>query len=648
MADLHVLDSVWGAREGYVFVPRWLITEADPKTGKPKGRWDEGRAFRWPEEKDAVHNRVLQSADEGYEVYWCPVVFPHPRRKQYNDDGDYIGPEKLDLLWADLDEVDPNTCDPKPHVAWETSTGRYAALWYLDEARDAQEVLHVNRNLTNFLGADPGGWDLTQVLRVPGTVNRKYGHEQRGVLLWHVPRGSGHVSWEHVTSLSAHVRAEPERVESTNLEGIARRLSPRTLQLLNTDPADVVVGERSERLWELEKRLIEDGVPINVALEYVKKSPWNKHKGRRDEDGQIMRELLKAEQEIRERSLPRDDADADWTTPFDEFIQRDIDPPGWVVEGIWQDGYGMIAGEPKTYKSVTAVDLALSVATGRPFLNKFPVKKPMPVLLIQEENSEATIQDRVIRIAAQKDILVRQGARTEFPSDIEFRLSNNQGVNLLDTEWRDRIEATIRKHGIKLLILDPLYMMIGDADENSAKEMNSILTWLTYLRNEYGVYSVVVHHYNKGQHSKRGGQKVRGTSAFHGWVETGLYLSLTEQSKTVNMAREFRSMSPGVDLKIRYDFDLRGYTPSVAEEGQAQSAAVEYQKEQIVTMLKTKGPMTLREVSDALKTREHTARRWLNDLRDSGEITTDRRGRATVYLIAKKDEDNVEIPAEES
>src|SRR5690606_8075578 len=106
---------------------------------------------------------------------------------QYNDDGDYIGPEKLDLLWADLDEVDPNTCDPKPHVAWETSTGRYAALWYLDEARDAQEVLHVNRNLTNFLGADPGGWDLTQVLRVPGTVNRKYGHEQRGVLLWHVP-----------------------------------------------------------------------------------------------------------------------------------------------------------------------------------------------------------------------------------------------------------------------------------------------------------------------------------------------------------------------------------------------------------------------------------------------------------------------------
>src|SRR5690606_1870011 len=84
------------------------------------------------------------------------------------------------LLWADLDEADPRTCAIKPTIAIESSPGRFAGLWLVD----APMTEEINRRLTYFLGADKSGWDLTQVLRVPGTNNYKYNSNPRVRILW--------------------------------------------------------------------------------------------------------------------------------------------------------------------------------------------------------------------------------------------------------------------------------------------------------------------------------------------------------------------------------------------------------------------------------------------------------------------------------
>src|SRR4030095_13271805 len=58
--------------------------------------------------------------------------------------------------------------------AWSASPQRYQAWWELDHACSPKGIERLNRQMTYTLGADKSGWDLTQVLRVPGTRNYKY------------------------------------------------------------------------------------------------------------------------------------------------------------------------------------------------------------------------------------------------------------------------------------------------------------------------------------------------------------------------------------------------------------------------------------------------------------------------------------------
>ena len=95
-------------------------------------------------------------------------------------------------LWADLDEVDPTQLEEyPPTIAWETSPGRYQALWLTQgDIQGASWPGRENQCLTYHIGADPSGWDTTQLLRIPGWKNHKpeykekYGDYPEGKLLW--------------------------------------------------------------------------------------------------------------------------------------------------------------------------------------------------------------------------------------------------------------------------------------------------------------------------------------------------------------------------------------------------------------------------------------------------------------------------------
>src|SRR5271166_4096826 len=113
------------------------------------------------------------------DVYFCPNLFSRPRRRK-----ELVLPSCW--LYADLDTVIPvrTAAELSPTVAWETSPGRYQAMWQLDGHLDPAQHEILNRKLTYALGADKGGWDLTQVLRVPGTINHKYAEKPEVKLLW--------------------------------------------------------------------------------------------------------------------------------------------------------------------------------------------------------------------------------------------------------------------------------------------------------------------------------------------------------------------------------------------------------------------------------------------------------------------------------
>ena len=240
------------------------------------------------------------------------------------------------------------------------------------------------------------------------------------------------------------------------------------------------------------------------------------------------------------------------------------DHPGWLVRDFWlHRSYGIIAGEPKSFKSTLCLDLALSVVSGKPFLGSIPVEEIGPVIYIQNENADWIIRDRLEKMAAAKELTgtvnIEQSINDKYIINISFPpllplyFINQRGFRLTDVSHRKKIEdilATIRP---VLIIFDPLYLMIDDS-LNDAAVLSGPLQWLIWLRRKYGCGIQLVHHWNKGGESSRGGQRMLGSTTLHGWTESAWYLRpVTGSPGTVTLEREFRAIGGHqlIDLTMR-------------------------------------------------------------------------------------------------
>src|SRR5690606_23724747 len=59
---------------------------------------------------------------------------------------------------------------------------------------------------------------------------------------------------------------------------------------------------------------------------------------------------------------------------FASELAQPVPPMRWLVQGVWPErSYGSLSGAKKTLKIYTGLALALSVATGEPFLGRFDV-----------------------------------------------------------------------------------------------------------------------------------------------------------------------------------------------------------------------------------------------------------------------------------
>ena len=153
-------DYVFGEDEGYV-----CIAAQEPGTGK---KFNE-RFFKWPTGKDQIISFVQKSAAKS-NVWFGVNLLASPRRVK-----EHCKP--ANLLWADLDTCNPEEVTPSPQCVIESSVGRFQAIWRIDEKLDPYAAEQFSKRLayayrTN--GVDPTGWDLTQLLRVPYTINHKY------------------------------------------------------------------------------------------------------------------------------------------------------------------------------------------------------------------------------------------------------------------------------------------------------------------------------------------------------------------------------------------------------------------------------------------------------------------------------------------
>jgi RecA-family ATPase len=187
----------------------------------------------------------------------------------------------------------------------------------------------------------------------------------------------------------------------------------------------------------------------------------------------------------------------------------------WLVTGLWSEqAVGIIGGEPKCCKSFLALDLAVSVAAGTACLRRFSVPRAGRVLLYAAEDALHIVRRRLEGICA---------AAGRALADLDVQVITAPTVRLDLPADRRALDETVAKLQPRLLVLDP-FVRLHRIDENASGEVAPLLAYLRELQRRHGVAVVVVHHAKKGAGRVRAGQALRGSSEFHAWGDSNLYL----------------------------------------------------------------------------------------------------------------------------
>jgi RecA-family ATPase len=201
-------------------------------------------------------------------------------------------------------------------------------------------------------------------------------------------------------------------------------------------------------------------------------------------------------------------------TPAHRLADR-AEQQSWLVSGLWSEqAVGIIGGEPKCCKSFLALDLAVSVAAGTPCLRRFTVPTPGRVLLYAAEDALHVVRRRLDGICAAAGLDL---------ADLDVQVITAPSLRLdLDAD-RASLDETVVRLKPRLLVLDP-FVRLHRIDENVSGEVAPLLAYLRELQRRHGVAVILVHHARKGAGNIRAGQALRGSSEFHAWGDSNLYL----------------------------------------------------------------------------------------------------------------------------
>jgi 5S rRNA maturation endonuclease (ribonuclease M5) len=203
-----------------------------------------------------------------------------------------------------------------------------------------------------------------------------------------------------------------------------------------------------------------------------------------------------------------------------DALEREDEPIPWTIEGWLAHPERIILGaEPKTGKSLLALDLALALAAGTQWLG-FPAHGgPRRVLYVDEENGEHLVRRRVRKLAAGR------GLSAADVRDVPLRYLSRNALNLDVDERLQALFGFVRDFRPDLVVLDSL-VRFHRRDENSAGEMAAFTgDALDPLTQHFGASVLGLHHLRKpsGQANGNGGgdllHRLRGSGDLAAWPD---------------------------------------------------------------------------------------------------------------------------------
>ena len=183
---------------------------------------------------------------------------------------------------------------------------------------------------------------------------------------------------------------------------------------------------------------------------------------------------------------------------------------GWSIEGV-VSGLTLLWGGPGAGKTFTTISMAVSVATGRPWMGRRT--KAGPVVYIAGEGGSINTAYRVRTALAEWAIEIddpRDAVNVE-----EFNIVT-PGIDLVENvnEFAELVGIDSK---VQLVVVDTLSRCFS-GDENKQEYMAKFVQNLDLIRDNYNCDIVIIHHANKSK-------TLRGSSVLDGAVDVSWHLT---------------------------------------------------------------------------------------------------------------------------
>ncbi len=403
---------------------------------------------------------------------------------------------ELPALWADLDfksideaqaRRDIATFPVPPSSVVRSGNGLHC-YWWLREPLDLRdpderaEAARLLKRIAAAIGGDPSVTELARVMRAPRSRNLKN------------PDAPLEVEIEH---LDAACRYNPSDFDVLpDVASTAGAAAP--AQAVN---GIIPNGQRGNTLYAVGRGLHARGIVFDGIREALSVINLAQCQPPLDE-GEIVQIATQCvtQADRPDFTPPAPEKPARAPEPLPLLSVRELiaevqaaGPQTFLFRGMWPAGdYGVLAGEPKTQKTQTASDATVSVASGTPFLNHFPVDTAGPVLFFAGEGGKASILRRLDAVARSRGLCLGDLPITVCPRAPHFASDAHL----------DQIREALARTLPSLVIVDPYYLAARGVNAQSVTEAGALLERIQHVCQDAKASLLVVHHHNRSRDAK--------------------------------------------------------------------------------------------------------------------------------------------------
>lgn len=401
-------------------------------------------------------------------------------------------------------------------------------------------------------------------------------------------------------------------------------------------------GNRNNTCAKLAGYFEKQRLPLDIANQLAQN--WNLRNSPPKPRDEIDRTVRSVYETARRKRGPDNGGAFDlvpWGTYLGSYSGQEVD---WTIED-WLPSRTIcfMISPPEGYKTWLTLDLAISVASGLPFLGTAPVQETGPVILIQQEDYHGQTTERLQVIANARyglgglpslngDGIINAPM---MPSNLPIHFHTNRAFRFDDKEIVEQFSDSVRKIKPRLVIIDPLYYAAGKIEDYMAPVVEH-MSVLKGLRDELGTTFVICHHTSKKQ-AETSRESAWGSQFLNAFMETGWQLRHTGEEGKMVIRRHFKRYVGIGDRELRFAIKTTGdleYAVAVTamDSAVAEDTSEDREYQTRVCKVLDKRPMQFEELVSAVGIDKTLLARAIMQLEDANVI--DRRPDSRYVLVA--------------